>query len=263
VCACVCVRAARQERVAINQGYRHQGLVGARQDSRPQRDPVPAGQGAHSVAAARVALRRQRPPQARQPAAAPRTPAARRRHVGASHPADTGGCFCAQGGLDLKQAPGWGSLLPTTKLGVDAGLQCPMCGTGGGWFQLCVRSAGVGVGDAGTHERQSRGNAHSLACGRARVLAAALAPSFLGAHSGTCDAALSAASAGRGEAWCKGGGGGCLSAEGEGQAHTCTHTDIFLKTHVRMSVHADIRMLAHGSFALRTCAGQWGRAVLP
>jgi len=30
-------------------------------------------------------------------------------------------------GMDLASAPGWGSLLPHSKHGVDTGLQCPMC----------------------------------------------------------------------------------------------------------------------------------------
>ena len=34
--------------------------------------------------------------------------------------------------LKISYAPGWGSLLPTTKLGVDAGLQCPMCNDSAG-----------------------------------------------------------------------------------------------------------------------------------
>jgi len=34
--------------------------------------------------------------------------------------------------LKISYAPGWGSLLPTSKLGVDAGLQCPMCNDSAG-----------------------------------------------------------------------------------------------------------------------------------
>uniref|UniRef100_A0A0C3SR79 Uncharacterized protein n=1 Tax=Guillardia theta (strain CCMP2712) TaxID=905079 RepID=A0A0C3SR79_GUITC len=34
------------------------------------------------------------------------------------------------GAIHVDRAPGWSSLLPQTKNGVDAGLQCPMCSTG-------------------------------------------------------------------------------------------------------------------------------------
>ena len=80
------------------------------------------------------------------------TPGSQGSHIGAarltspSDCLDTAGHFCTQGGVDLKQAPGWGSLLPSTKLGVDAGLQCPMCG-GSGTFQ-------PHDGVAGQHHRE-------------------------------------------------------------------------------------------------------------
>ena len=45
-----------------------------------------------------------------------------------------------QSKLDTSKAPGWGSLLPQTKLGVDEGLQCPMCTDSGSRTQTLVSS---------------------------------------------------------------------------------------------------------------------------
>jgi len=42
--------------------------------------------------------------------------------------------------LKISYAPGWGSLLPQTKLGVDAGLQCPMCSDQGRSTKLVQQS---------------------------------------------------------------------------------------------------------------------------
>jgi hypothetical protein len=159
VCLCVCARVPvpaarkRENLVAVHQGLGRQGLVGSRGDSRPQSPhvPAPAGQCARERREAGGAacsgagwIMMARSPACRTgaslniPMAGPLV--ARGHTCGAarltslSDCLDTAGHFCTQGGVDLKQAPGWGSLLPSTKLGVDAGLQCPMCG-GSGTFQ--------------------------------------------------------------------------------------------------------------------------------